>query len=312
VADIPIFREKQAETFDNPTAVPETIQEAEQWQSANRNWWQQNPNRYDFDDIGEISHEEFSEEWYREVDRRFLIRDAGPIVPSRKIPFDSLIPFEELGDKDVLEIGVGCGSHAELLARHGRSFTGIDLTPYAVDCTSRRFKLFGIDGRILRMDAEKMTFPDNSFDFIWSWGVIHHSSNTNRALSEIARVLRPGGSFIAMVYHRSLWNFLVRGALFYGLIKGEFFRGKSLHRIIQDSTDGAVARYYRIPEWHGALDPYFVVRDTRVYGSRSQLIPLQMGPLKRRIMSLIPTALGRGITNRPFFGFMVVTKATTK
>jgi len=92
-------------------------------------------------------------------------------------------------------VGVGCGSHAQLLAppRAG-SYTGIDLTDYAVECTRRRFWAIGLDGRIQQMDAENMEFPDASFDFVWSWGVIHHSSDTRKALAEITRVLRPGGA----------------------------------------------------------------------------------------------------------------------
>ncbi|MBK7629848.1 MAG: class I SAM-dependent methyltransferase [Ignavibacteriales bacterium] len=58
---------------------------------------------------------------------------------------------------------------------------------------------------MLKMDAEALQFEDNSFDFVWSWGVIHHSSNTRKILEEIQRVLKPGGEAIIMVYHRSIW-----------------------------------------------------------------------------------------------------------
>jgi ubiquinone/menaquinone biosynthesis C-methylase UbiE len=69
---------------------------------------------------------------------------------------------------------------------------GVDITDYAVKSTRDRLRLMGLKGDIIRIDAEHMGFPDNSFDFVWSWGVIHHSSNTENVLREILRVLRQG------------------------------------------------------------------------------------------------------------------------
>ena len=79
-----------------------------------------------------------------------------------------MIPFEQLRDWDVLEIGVGSGSHAQLIAPQCRTYIGIDLTEYAVTSMSRRFSRFDIPGRIMRMDAEQMAFVDQSFDFVWT------------------------------------------------------------------------------------------------------------------------------------------------
>ena len=59
--------------------------------------------------------------------------------------------------------------------------------------TRRRFDVYGLPGRIERMGAERMAFPDESFDLVWSWGVVHHSANTLAILEAIRRVLRPGG-----------------------------------------------------------------------------------------------------------------------
>ena len=120
-----------------------------------------------------------------------------------KSAFDQVIPFDDLCAKNVLEIGIGQGTHAQLLAPRCKSFTGIDLTSHAINMTSRRLKMFGISGNVLQMDAEAMHFPDNSFDYIWSWGVIHHSADTGRVVREMHRVLRTGGKCTVMVYNKS-------------------------------------------------------------------------------------------------------------
>ena len=202
---------------------------------------------------------------------------------------------------------MGNGSHAQLLAQKARSYTGIDITNYAVKSTSKRLDLLGCPGKIICMDAERMEFDDNTFDFIWSWGVIHHSSNTQKVLEEIYRVLRPGGKVITMVYHRSPWNTYIRGLLYYGILRGKLLKDKSLTKIIQESTDGALARYYTIPEWEETLSILFNIEKNIVYGHKQQLIPLGHGKTKNFFMSLIPNGVGRFITNRPFFGFLLVT-----
>lgn len=301
---VKVFRKGVPQDFKKATELPSSQATRDKWQHMNRQWWEQNPMRYDFTE--NLPYEEFTEDYYFEIDRRFH-QSVNTFMPWTRIPFDPYIDYDSLSKKDVLEIGVGCGSNAQLLATRSKSFTGIDLTDFAVNATSRRFKLFDLPGKILQMDAEKMEFDNDSFDFIWSWGVIHHSSNTNTILKEMHRVLRPGGIAITMVYHTSVWNTYVRGALYYGILKGGFLRTKSLNRIIQESTDGALARYYTIQEWEDFVSGLFAVEKVGVYGSKSQLIPLSYSRFKQSIMDCLPDSVGRYVTNRPSMGFLLVT-----
>ena len=150
-------KEKIPEGFNSPIDLPRTDDEANDWQNANRSWWESHPMRYDWKQ--EILNEEYSKPFYSEIDHRFFSA-VGQFMPWRKIPFDPLIDFDRLASQDVLEIGVGNGSHAQLLAKHSHSFTGIDITDYAVKSTTERLKCFDLDATILRMDAEKMDFAD--------------------------------------------------------------------------------------------------------------------------------------------------------
>ncbi|MFH1645241.1 MAG: class I SAM-dependent methyltransferase, partial [Candidatus Omnitrophota bacterium] len=156
------------EGFSHPALLPDSPEKQKAWQEANKLWWESNPMRYDWKD--KIDYEEFTKPFFEEIDSRFF-QDAKVYIPFKNIPFDYLIDFNSLSLQDVLEIGVGNGSHARLLAEHSRSFTGIDLTEYAVKSVSKRMECFGLNGNIAQMDAEAMKFDDASFDFVWSWGV---------------------------------------------------------------------------------------------------------------------------------------------
>ncbi len=292
------------EGFSRPTALPSTADQHEGWQNANRTWWQTHPMRYDWKDG--IPYEEFSKEFFAAIDRRFFAA-VELYAPCKKIPFDWLIDFDSLRTKDVLEIGVGNGSHAQLLAGHAKSFTGIDLTEYAVKSTSERLRVFGLPGTVAGMDAEQMLFPDKSFDFIWSWGVIHHSANTRKIVEEMRRVLRPGGEAVVMVYHRTLWEYYVQGALLAAL-SGHIFKPAALHATIQRRTDGAMARYYTRAEWQQLVSDLFSLKEVRIYGKKTELVPLPAGKLKDRIVSSIPNSFSRFLTNKCQWGSFLVSK----
>ena len=132
------------------------------------------------------------------------------------VPFAA---FSRWGGAQVLEIGLGLGADHERFAAAGAHMTGVDLTRRAVAATQRRLALRGLRSRLLVGDAERLPFAGASFDLVYSWGVIHHSPDTQAAVGEILRVLRPGGAFRVMIYHTwSLVGFMLwlRYALFRG------------------------------------------------------------------------------------------------
>jgi SAM-dependent methyltransferase len=117
--------------------------------------------------------------------------------------------FTNSKDLDVLEIGCGLGTDGAQFAQAGANYTGIDLTEAAVDLARRRFELFNLPGKFRVADAEQLDFPDNSFDLVYSHGVLHHTPDTAAAVREIHRVLRPGGRAVVMLYHRDSYNYRV-------------------------------------------------------------------------------------------------------
>jgi SAM-dependent methyltransferase len=117
--------------------------------------------------------------------------------------------FAQTKDLTVLEIGCGLGTDGAQFAKAGAHYTGIDLTEAAVELARRRFELFKLPGTFRVADAEQLDFPDNSFDLVYSHGVLHHTPDTAAAVREIHRVLRPGGRAMVMLYHRDSYNYRV-------------------------------------------------------------------------------------------------------
>ena len=289
--------------FVSPTELPDEDKQSE-WQQSNRAWWESNPMRYDWNQ--QLQAPEFSREFYQEIDKRFFY-DASRYMPFRERPFDEIAPFAQLPHLDVLEIGVGNGSHAQLLAPHCKSYTGIDLTEYATSSTRKRFEVFGLKGDIRQMDAECLTFTNESFDFIWTWGVIHHSANTGQILAEMHRVLRPNGRATIMVYHRSFLYTYIFTALVRGIFCGGL-RKHTLHELLQLHTDGAIARFYLPREWRELIESKgFVLESERVMGQKSELFPLPAGRFKELLMRVTPNAFARFITNTCRQGSFLIT-----
>jgi SAM-dependent methyltransferase len=113
--------------------------------------------------------------------------------------------FERWRGNRVLEVGVGLGSDFVQFARAGASVTGIDLTEAAAAAVRKRLAFEGLDGDVRAADAEALPFDDGSFDLVYSWGVLHHTPDTARAVAEVRRVLAPGGEARIMLYARHSW-----------------------------------------------------------------------------------------------------------
>src|SRR6476469_9748807 len=152
-------------------------------------------------------------------------------------------------------------------ARGGAHCTGIDLTPRSIEITRHRFKLYGADGDFMLADGEHLPFASESFDVVYSNGVLHHTPDTAGAIREVHRVLRPGGTAKVMLYHRNSLNYWFEIILRRGLLGGEFLRGRSaeeiMSRVIEFSDHDArpLVKVYSRKE---ALELFSMFKDARV------------------------------------------------
>ena len=156
-----------------------------------RTYWEQEPCGTDKAVVGD--REARTREWFAEVER--FRYEVEPFI-------HAVAQFTRHRGKRVLEVGVGAGTDHAQWARAGCDLYGVDLTEAAIETTQARLALDGLTSRLQRLDAETLPFEDGFFDVVYSWGVIHHSEHPAQIIAEIQRVLRPGGTFIGMLYGR--------------------------------------------------------------------------------------------------------------
>ena len=168
-----------------------------------QNWWAKNPMTYGETHGQTVFKDGFYEmgtrEFFHRIDEEFYSWNK-PLHNTR--PFDHLFPYEKYAKKKVLEIGCGLGCMLMNWAKNGANSTGIDLNATSIEQTKRRFELHDLKADIRLEDANNLSFDDHSFDYVWSWGVLHHSPNLELSIKELFRVLKPGGGFGIMLYNR--------------------------------------------------------------------------------------------------------------
>jgi ubiquinone/menaquinone biosynthesis C-methylase UbiE len=150
-------------------------------------------------------------------------------VEARKYFVEPHIPgfaeFDRWKGRRVLEIGCGIGTDTMNFARAGAHVTAVDLSGASLDVARQRAAVFGLDERVrfLQADAERLAerLSGETFDLVYSFGVIHHSPHPDRILGQIGRLLEPGGCLKLMVYHRYSWKVL---AIVLGEGRGRFWQ----------------------------------------------------------------------------------------
>jgi len=180
-------------------------------------------------------HELGTREFFDEVER-YRYKEYAPWMPR-------VMEFEKFRGARLLEVGCGMGTDLLQFARGGARCTGVDLTPRSIEITRRRFKLYGADGNFMISDGERLPFRSESFDVVYSNGVLHHTPDTAGSIREVHRVLRPGGTARIMLYHRNSLNYWVEIVLRRGVLGLEFLRGRSaeeiMSRVIEFSDSNA-------------------------------------------------------------------------
>lgn len=254
-------------------------------------WWSRNPQTYG-DLHGKPLYEgrgkDFGDaQFFTRADREFLEWNHDL---HGNAPFDRLFPFERFKDKRVLEIGCGMGYMASLWAERGAQVTAVDLAPFSVEMTRRRFALRGLSGDIREADGRMLPFFDSEkFDYVYSWGVLHHSPDLAASMREMMRVLKPGGEFGLMLYHRHSFQYWWRMRYREGWVYDELNFGDPVAHASR-YTDASEAEGnphtwpVTRPELRGLLGPFVTDISFRVLGNEIDHMLNQMLPGWGRMM----------------------------
>lgn len=152
-----------------------------------------------------------SKRFFELADERFYSWNTR--LHTEAAPFSAIFPYAEMQGRDVLEIGCGMGCMAMNWAQRGARLTAVDLNEVSIAQTRQRFDHFGLSCDLRQADAESLPFDGERFDYVYSWGVLHHTPGTADAIEEIRRVLKPGARTGIMLYHRD--SFLYRYTIAY-------------------------------------------------------------------------------------------------
>lgn len=194
-----------------------TLTHADNARDAVRQWWAEFPMTYGeehgntlYQDAGGAPVSIGSREFFEHADATFYRWNEPLHGPGG--PFSNLFDYDSYRDCQVLEVGCGMGCMAMNWAQHDARVTAVDLNPVAVQQTRRRFELFGLPGDIREADAARLPFADETFDYVYSWGVLHHSPGLKASITELQRVMRPGARIGVMLYNREsfLYRFLIK------------------------------------------------------------------------------------------------------
>jgi SAM-dependent methyltransferase len=160
-----------------------------------REFWQANPCGTKFADVEIGSREFFAQVEAHRYRTEWHIPEAAGFAGTKGL--------------HVLEIGCGMGTDGAQFARAGAIYTGVDLTDAAIELARRRFQLENLPGEFRTADAERLDFANDTFDLVYSHGVLHHTPDTAGAIREVHRILKPGGRAVVMLYHRNSYNYRI-------------------------------------------------------------------------------------------------------
>lgn len=149
--------------------------------------------------------------WWRHLDS--VKRDKKRRKQERKVYKGVLTLLDIVPERKILDIACGWGELLVQAKEFGLEVSGIDISPHAIKLAKKRIQ----NGDLKVARAEKLPYQNNSFDYIVCVGSLEHFDSPKKALSEMSRVIKPGGKIFIRVP-----NLYFLGHIFMAIKYGKF------------------------------------------------------------------------------------------
>lgn len=172
----------------------------------------------------------------------------------------STFKFDSFVGKLVLDLGCGAGIDSAEFARNGASVVSTDFTRTATKSTQSLLKEANLTAQVIQADATYLPFESEAFDCVYSFGVLHHIPDVEKAVVEINRVLKPGGQIMVMLYNKDSLLYGYSIAYLRGIREGlleKLTMDKILSRYSERKEDNPYTRVYTKAEAGALFSQYF-------------------------------------------------------
>lgn len=112
---------------------------------------------------------------------------------------------DEIRNKQILDAGCGTGIFSSIFAGKGaKEVIGIDISDGSLSTGRKLKEKFNLENlQFQTQDMLNLPFGDNTFDVVWAWGTVHHTTDPFRAMNELIRVLKDDGTILFAIYKRT-------------------------------------------------------------------------------------------------------------
>ena len=181
-----------------------------------------------------------------------------------------IVNFESYRGKNVLEIGCGSGIDSAEFARNGASVTSVDFSDKATYLTQKLFDNQKFLADIRKADITNLPFLNETFDLVYSFGVLHHIPEVAKSIYEIYRTLIYGGEFIGMLYNKNSLLYAYSIIYLHGIKEGlleDFSEQEILSRFSEKTENCPYTKAYTKQEAYDLFSKHFrKVNITAHYG----------------------------------------------
>ncbi len=224
-------------------------------------------------------------------------------------PSATELSTERLKGKTFLNIGCGGGYEGLLFSGYGANYIGVDFSHNAARYTRELIEKAGFAGVTYQAEAENLPFGDASIGFIYSSGVLHHTPNTEEALKELRRVLKPGGTAMIGLYATNSIMFM--WYRLHAIIRGNWTRN-AIQDWLNANTEGEWQTEGRLNHWTATYTKaeFRAILERAGFGSiRIRQTPVQISNLPV-LGKLACCVLPKAVTDLrigPFGGILMAT-----